>query len=63
MADVGPMCVMPSGGLIAMGNVRNIARDVRSGLIGLTLAQLPVSAFGTGTVRRRQLRLATRLHA
>lgn len=40
LADVGPMCVMPSGGLIAMGNVRNIARDVRSGLIGLTLAQL-----------------------
>ena len=30
---------MPSGGLIAMGNVRNIARDVGSGLIALTAAQ------------------------
>lgn len=39
MNDVGPACAMPSGGLIAMGNVANIARDVRSGLIGLTLAQ------------------------
>jgi tetraacyldisaccharide 4'-kinase len=39
MADVGPVRAMPSGGLIAMGDVRNIARDVRSGLIGLTLAQ------------------------
>jgi len=37
--DVGPARAMPSGGLIAMGNVRNIARDVRSGLLGLTLAQ------------------------
>ena len=40
MADVGPRRTMPSGGLIAMGNVRNIARDVRGGLIGLTFAQL-----------------------
>jgi uncharacterized protein (TIGR03492 family) len=39
MRDVGPVRTMPSGGLIAMGDVRNIARDVRSGLIGLTLAQ------------------------
>ena len=39
MNDVGPQRAMPSGGLIAMGNVANIARDVRSGLIGLTLAQ------------------------
>ncbi|HZY98100.1 MAG TPA: hypothetical protein VFE36_00865 [Candidatus Baltobacteraceae bacterium] len=39
MNDVGPQHAMPSGGLIAMGNVANIARDVRSGLIGLTLAQ------------------------
>jgi uncharacterized protein (TIGR03492 family) len=31
---------MPSGGLIAMGNVRNIARDLACGLIGHTLAQL-----------------------
>ena len=37
--DVGPRKRMPSGGLIAMGNVRNIARDVSSGLIAHTLAQ------------------------
>lgn len=37
--DVGPRAAMPSGGLIAMGNLRNIARDVRAGLLGLTLAQ------------------------
>ena len=39
MREVGPQRRMPSGGIIAMGNVRNIARDVRGGLIGLTLAQ------------------------
>jgi uncharacterized protein (TIGR03492 family) len=40
MPDVGPRRAMPSGGLIAMGNLPNIARDVRAGLIGLTLAQI-----------------------
>jgi uncharacterized protein (TIGR03492 family) len=39
MHDVGPARSMPSGGLIAMGNVTNIVRDVGGGLIGLTLAQ------------------------
>lgn len=39
MREVGPRAVMPSGGLIAMGNVRNIAKDVRGGLLGLTLEQ------------------------
>jgi uncharacterized protein (TIGR03492 family) len=39
MRDVGPRRAMPSGGLIAMGNVRNIVRDVRAGLLGLTMAQ------------------------
>ncbi|MBV8282962.1 MAG: hypothetical protein JO347_13000, partial [Candidatus Eremiobacteraeota bacterium] len=39
MQEVGPQRSMPSGGLIAMGNVRNIARDVRAGLLGLTLRQ------------------------
>lgn len=39
MHDVGPRRRMPSGGLLAMGNVRNIARDVGGGLVGLTLAQ------------------------
>ena len=40
LEDVGPQRAMPSGGLIAMGNVRNIARDVRSGLLALTWAQV-----------------------
>lgn len=40
MACVGPRRAMPSGGLIAMANVRNIWRDVRAGLLGLTVAQL-----------------------
>jgi len=39
MLEVGPREMMPSGGLIAMGNLRNIARDVGSGLIALTLRQ------------------------
>jgi uncharacterized protein (TIGR03492 family) len=39
MTDVGPQRAMPSGGLIAMGNVANIARDVRSGLLALSFAQ------------------------
>ncbi|HEY8296418.1 MAG TPA: lipid-A-disaccharide synthase-related protein [Candidatus Baltobacteraceae bacterium] len=39
MRDVGPRRVMPSGGLIAMGNLPNIARDLASGLVGHTLAQ------------------------
>ena len=40
MQQVGPRRAMPSGGLIAMGNVRNIIGDFRSGLVGHTLAQL-----------------------
>lgn len=39
MDEVGPRRAMPSGGLIAMGNLRNIARDLASGLAGLTIAQ------------------------
>lgn len=39
MTDVGPQAPMPSGGLIAMGQLGNIARDLRAGLVGLTLAQ------------------------
>lgn len=38
--EVGPRRAMPSGGLVAMGNVRNIARDVAGGLLAHTLAQL-----------------------
>ncbi|MBV8366462.1 MAG: hypothetical protein JO194_08160 [Candidatus Eremiobacteraeota bacterium] len=36
---VGPQADMPSGGLIAYWNAGNIARDVRAGLVGLTLRQ------------------------
>ncbi len=36
---VGPRRALPSGGLIAMGNVPNIVRDLRAGLLGLTFAQ------------------------
>lgn len=39
MREVGPQRGMPSGGLIAMGNLGNIARDLAGGLAGLTLAQ------------------------
>ncbi|HEY1429745.1 MAG TPA: hypothetical protein VGF18_09230, partial [Candidatus Tumulicola sp.] len=39
MHDTGPQRVLPSGGLIAMVNLANIARDVRAGLIGLVLSQ------------------------
>ena len=37
--EVGPRRAMPSGGLVAMGNVRNLARDLRAGLARHTLAQ------------------------
>jgi uncharacterized protein (TIGR03492 family) len=39
MSDVGPQRVLPSGGLIAMVNLPNIARDIGAGLIGLVLEQ------------------------
>ncbi|HUA08704.1 MAG TPA: hypothetical protein VMA98_05465 [Candidatus Acidoferrales bacterium] len=39
MHEAGPRRAMPSGGLIAMGNLRNIARDLRGGLLALTLEQ------------------------
>ena len=38
--SVGPQRTLPSGGLIAMGNVRNVIRDVRAGLLPHTFAQL-----------------------
>jgi len=37
--DVGPRRKMPSGGIVAMGNVRNLARDAAAGLGPLTIAQ------------------------
>ena len=39
LREVGPRRAMPSGGLIAMGNARNLARDLRAGLFGLTFRQ------------------------
>jgi uncharacterized protein (TIGR03492 family) len=39
MREVGPRRTMPSGGLIAMGNVRNLVRDLRAGLLSLVAAQ------------------------
>ncbi len=37
--EVGPRRAMPSGGLVAMGNVANFSRDVRAGWFGLFAAQ------------------------
>lgn len=39
LPSVGPQAQMPSGGLVAYWNVRNWARDVGAGLLGLTLRQ------------------------
>jgi len=39
-AIVGPRAALPSGGLIAMFNLRNIVNDIGGGLIGLTVRQL-----------------------
>jgi hypothetical protein len=38
--DVGPQQAMPSGGLVAMGNVRALARDLGAGLAGLFARQI-----------------------
>ncbi len=38
--EVGPRRALPSGGLIAMGNVRNLASDLRAGLLALTWKQV-----------------------
>ncbi|HEV3154761.1 MAG TPA: hypothetical protein VGZ02_13225 [Candidatus Baltobacteraceae bacterium] len=49
MRDVGPRRRMPSGGLLAMGNVRNIVRDVRAGLLLHTLGQVRFLRGARGT--------------
>lgn len=49
MREVGPRRALPSGGVIAMGNLRNIARDIRAGLVGHTLAQLRFLREAGGT--------------
>jgi uncharacterized protein (TIGR03492 family) len=38
--DVGPQRAMPSGGLVAMGNVRAFARDLAAGFVGLFARQV-----------------------
>jgi hypothetical protein len=38
--DVGPQRAMPSGGLVAMGNVRAFGRDLAAGWLGLFAAQV-----------------------
>ncbi|HEY0797609.1 MAG TPA: lipid-A-disaccharide synthase-related protein [Candidatus Baltobacteraceae bacterium] len=40
LASVGPTAKMPSGGLVAMGNVRAFSRDLRAGFLRLFLAQV-----------------------
>src|SRR5471032_1406451 len=50
--DVGPQRAMPSGGLVAMGNVRAFAGDLRAGFLGHLIGQI---AF----LRRSRARYAT----
>ena len=38
--DVGPQRAMPSGGLVAMGNIRAFARDLGAGFVGLFARQI-----------------------
>jgi uncharacterized protein (TIGR03492 family) len=52
MREVGPRRAMPSGGLLAMGNVGNIVRDVGGGLLGLTYAQRRFLTGARGTYDR-----------
>lgn len=40
MTEVGPRRAMPSGGLVAMGNVRAFIGDVHGGFVGLFVSQL-----------------------
>ena len=40
LALVGPRATMPSGGLVAMGNVRAFARDLGAGWLGLFASQV-----------------------
>jgi len=53
--DVGPQARMPSGGLVAMGNVRAFAQDLRAGFVSLLFAQ---RAFLRGAVGRYRLVIA-----
>lgn len=40
LTTVGPRRALPSGGLVAMGNVRAFARDLRAGFVALFAAQV-----------------------
>lgn len=40
LTQVGPRKAMPSGGLLAMGNARDIGKDIAAGLLGHTWEQL-----------------------
>ncbi len=53
MREVGPRRSMPSGGLIAMGNVRNILRDLQAGLTGPHPRAAAIFARGRAHVSRR----------
>jgi hypothetical protein len=53
--DVGPQRRMPSGGLVAMGNVPAFARDVRAGFVSLWFRQ---RAFLRGVSGRYRLVIA-----
>ena len=55
LALVGPRTTMPSGGLVAMGNVRAFARDLGAGFAALFGAQL---AFLRGVRERYDLAVA-----
>lgn len=46
---VGPQRALPSGGLIAMGNARNLARDLGAGLLRLVRAQRRFLCDARGT--------------
>ncbi len=46
---VGPLAALPSGGLIAMFNVRNIVNDIAGGLLGLTIRQFRFLRAARGT--------------
>jgi len=53
--DVGPQARMPSGGLVAMGNVRAFAEDLRAGFAALWFRQ---RAFLRGSAGRYRLVVA-----
>jgi len=40
LATVGPRRTLPSGGLVAMGNLRALTRDLRAGFMGLFASQI-----------------------